>query len=190
MNAEQKTKSKRRRKYWTYGAITIIVLSLFSLFGGNDSEEQVEQLVEQPAQAVAEENPKEQADAVVEEATPETLPLLKDEVLALVTLDNESKQYENGTFILKDNTLIKADMYFFNEGNGYLDGSAVFSDGKLARIKLTLEDDSGIEEAFAQFGIYDKENIDRPIKMAFTYEYTFNETFTRDNVYRYPYDLD
>lgn len=184
-----KKKPFYKQKWFIYAFAAFIILNAFATSGKEEQEQST------PVEQAEEVNqPKEveevKTEPVVEEKAPETVQMTKEEVLAMVEIDYEAGPYENGTFILKDNTFIRADMYLFNEGNGYTEGIAIFTDGKLDRLKLWLIDDSGIEEAFAQFGIYDTENIERSDGIYFVYEYNFSGKFATDNIHQYPSELD
>lgn len=186
-------KTDWKRWNWLVGiaGICTVVLYVFmvsDMFANDPKEEKAEPVVEEKADKVA--SAKAETKTEPAAAKPEIVTPTKDEILAKVALDSETGPFENEIFILEDNTSIRADMYFFNEGNGYVDGSAIFSEGKLASLKLLLADDSGIEEAFAQFGIYDVDNIKRQSQHAFAYEYTFNKAFARDNIRIYPFEMD
>jgi len=63
-----------KRKWFAYTVAILLVLSAFSLFGGNDEEEQAEQSEETPKQAIAEDKAEVQAEPAVEKE-PEVITL-------------------------------------------------------------------------------------------------------------------
>lgn len=121
-----------KRKWFPYAVAILLLLAIIPAKDDTEKSAEVEQEQAQPKVVKQEVSKSEEvsSEEIVEE-TVEADPLTKDKVLSMVTIDPDMRPYENGTFILKDNTLIKADMYFFGEGNGYIDGTAIFSDEDL-----------------------------------------------------------
>ncbi|WP_019241360.1 MULTISPECIES: hypothetical protein [Bacillus] len=101
--------------------------------------------------------------------------------------DTEEKVYMDGLFILENGERVTADYIMYADGAYYEYASAIFSEGKLARIKL--ETSATIGDIEKGLGI----TFDDSIKVDATrigYEIIFNPTFDSNNIYRYPFELD
>lgn len=175
-----------KRKWFAYTIAILLILSAFSLFGGNDQEEQAEQSEETPTQAVTKEKAEVQAEPAVEEA--HTKPLTKEEVLAKFPLDSDIGPYIDGQFTFVGNRTDKADYYALADTDTYRNASVIFKDGEIARVKFIPEGDVDPVETLAEFGITDK-----PRELsgaAGAVEVALIPLYWSQNIETYPFELE
>ena len=186
MSEKQQTQPFYKRKWFAYTVAILLVLSAFSLFGGNDEEEQAEQSEETPKQAIAEDKAEVQAEPAVEEA--HIKPLTKEEVLAKFPLVSDEEPYIDGQFTFVGNRTDTADYYAFADTDRYRNASVIFKDGEIARVKFIPEGDADPVEILAEFGITDKP---REISgLTGYYEVALIPMYWSQNIERYPFELD
>lgn len=141
---------------------------------------------------VSEQKPKEKVEVKTEEAQEKKVPEVKEQVTfaefdSKNKRDPEEKQYIDGLFILEDGTRVNADYINYVDGEYYDYASAIFYEGKMAKIQL--ETSASISEVEAGLGIkFNDVIIVEPIRIG--YEIIFDKTFADENIHLNPFELD
>lgn len=187
-------------------ALGLLVTSLLIIASACSSEESANNSIaekEEPVQTEEKENKSTQVNAekndtvekkIIEVETTEVEESNKELMKSEITLeefdekfvkDAEEEQYPNGKFQLKDGTIAQADYFNYGENELFYYASAIFFDGKLAKIQLETEaTQQEVEESLGvKFG--DKVLVE---ENRIGYEITFNETFHESNIKIYPFE--
>lgn len=101
--------------------------------------------------------------------------------------DPNEEHYPGGTFILMTGEKVTADYYSYTASDYFDNASAIYKDGKL--VNLLLETTASVAEVEAGLGIEFNDSVKvEPTRIG--YRITFNETFAKENIKVYPFEMD
>lgn len=102
--------------------------------------------------------------------------------------DPEEEQFPNGKYQLKDGSIVKADSYSYRESTIFDYATVTFFKGKIAHLQMDTK--SSIESIEKGLGISLKDARIEKYKYGNGYEVIFDETFSDENIARFPNEWD
>lgn len=170
-------------KRWQVWLGVIVVLAVIGKILPDTSEDKKEEVVK------ADTETKVQTKKPEPKTEPAEIKLLtKDEVLNKFEVDSGTKPYIDGQFNFVGNRTDTADYYSLADTDKYRNASAIFKDGKIARVKLIPGEGQDVNKLFEAFGI-----TDEPRKLsgaAGFYEVALIPIYWSQNIEKYPNEQD
>ncbi len=201
----KKKKWYKSWKFWKWAIIGYIALAILSFIivfisdvtgytdktEAEEAEKQVQIQAEKANRDAERASTKEEAEAnVVKEKEPKTKPvevkpLTKEEVLSKFEVDEE---FIDGEFKFVGSRTETADFYSLADTDRYRNGSVIFKDGQIARVKLIPAENQDVNKLFEEFGIT---NEPRKLNgMASFFEVALIPKYWSQNIEWYPFELD